>query len=168
VLLAGAEKINVNSAAVKRPELIAEASYAFGAQAVVLSMDVLQVESTSQIPSGYEIVINGGRTPMGIDAIEWAKRGEDLGAGELVINSIDADGTKEGYEIKLTRRIAEAVTTPVIASGGGGTPEHLYDVLTEGKADAALVASMLHYGEYTVGEIKRDLADRGLNIRRTS
>jgi len=168
VLLAGAEKVNVNSAAVKRPELIAEASYAFGAQAVVLSMDVLQVEPTPQIPSGYEIVINGGRTPMGIDAIEWAKRGEELGAGELVVNSIDADGTKEGYEINLTRTIAEAVAIPVIASGGGGTPEHLYDVLTEGKADAALVASMLHYGEYTVGEIKRDLVARGLNIRLTN
>jgi len=167
VLLAGAEKINVNSAAVKRPELIAEASYAFGAQAVVLSMDVLRVEPTSQIPSGYEIVINGGRTPMGIDAIEWAKRGEELGAGELVINSIDADGTKEGYEINLTRTIAEAVTIPVIASGGGGTPDHLHEVLTEGRADAALVASMLHYGEYTVGEIKQDLAARGLNIRLT-
>jgi len=165
VLLAGAEKVNVNSAAVKRPELIAEASYAFGAQAVVLSMDVLRVEPISQIPSGYEIVINGGRTPMGIDAIEWAKRGEELGAGELVINSIDADGTKEGYEINLTRTIAEAVTIPVIASGGGGTPDHLYEVLTEGRADAALVASMLHYGEYTVGEIKQDLAARGLNIR---
>ncbi len=165
VLLAGAEKINVNSAAVKRPELIAEAAYAFGAQAVVLSMDVLWVEPTSQIPSGYEIVINGGRTPMGIDAIEWAQRGEELGAGELVINSIDADGTKEGFEINLTRTIAEAVTIPVIASGGGGTPDHLYEVLTAGKADAALVASMLHYGEYTVGEIKRDLATRGLNIR---
>jgi cyclase len=165
VLLAGAEKINVNSAAVKRPELISETSYAFGAQAVVLSMDVLQVAPTPQIPSGYEIVINGGRTPMGIDAIEWAQRGEELGAGELVINSIDADGTKEGYEINLTRTIAEVVTIPVIASGGGGTPDHLYDVLTDGKADAALVASMLHYGEYTVGEIKQDLAARGLNIR---
>jgi len=165
VLLAGAEKVNVNSAAVKRPKLITEASYAFGAQAVVLSMDVLRVVPSRQIPSGYQIVINGGRTPMGIDAIEWARRGEELGAGELVVNSIDADGTKEGYEIILTRTIAEAVTIPVIASGGGGRPEHLYEVLTEGKADAALVASMLHYGEYTVAEIKRDLAERGLNIR---
>ncbi len=168
VLLAGAEKVNVNSAAVQRPELIAEAAYAFGAQAVVLSMDVLQVQATAQIPSGYEIVINGGRAPMGIDAIEWARRGEGLGAGELVINSIDADGTKDGYEINLTRSIAEAVSIPVIASGGGGTPAHLYEVLTKGKADAALVASMLHYGEYTVGEIKRELARRGLNIRLTT
>lgn len=167
VLLAGAEKINVNSAAVKNPQLIAEASYAFGAQAVVLSMDVLRVEKSEKIPSGYEIVINGGRTPMGLDAIQWAQRGEELGAGELVVNSIDADGTKQGYELTLTRQIAEAVGIPVIASGGGGKPEHLYDVLTEGKADAALVASMLHYGEYTIGQIKSYLVGRGLKIRMT-
>ena len=166
VLLAGAEKVNVNSAAVKRPELISEASRAFGAQAVVLSMDILRVKPTPAIASGYEIVINGGRTRMRLDAIEWARRGEELGAGELVVNSIDADGTKEGYELELTRMIAEAVTIPVIASGGGGKPEHLFDVLTEGKADAALVASMLHYEEYTVGEIKTYLADRGLKIRK--
>jgi cyclase len=165
VLLAGAEKINLNSAAVKNPQLIAEASSAFGAQAVVLSMDVLRVPATKEIPSGYEIVINGGRTPMGLDAIQWAQRGQELGAGELVVNSIDADGTKEGYELKLTRMIAEAVNVPVIASGGGGKPEHLYDVLTEGKADAALVASMLHYGEYSVAQIKNHLASRGLKIR---
>lgn len=165
VLLAGAEKINVNSAAVKNPQLIADASKAFGAQCVVLSMDVLQVPVSDKIPSGYEIVINGGRTHMGIDAIEWAKRGEELGAGELVVNSIDADGTKEGYEINLTRAIAEATTIPVIASGGGGTPEHMYQVLTEGKADAALIASMLHYGEYTVKEVKQYLHDRGVKIR---
>jgi len=165
VLLAGAEKINVNSAAVKRPTLITEASMAFGAQAVVLSMDALKVEPSVKIPSGYEIVINGGRTPMGIDALEWAQRGEEMGAGELVVNSIDADGTKDGYELTLTRKIAESVTIPVIASGGGGKPSHLFDVLTKGKADAALVASMLHYGEYTVGEIKEALAKRGLNIR---
>lgn len=167
VLLAGAEKINVNSAAVKNPQLIADCSKAFGAQCVVLSMDVKQVPVSDEIPSGYEIVINGGRTPMGIDAIEWAKRGEELGAGELVVNSIDADGTKDGYELTLTRMIVEATTIPVIASGGGGTPEHLYDVLTEGKADAALIASMLHYGEYTVDEVKKYLYDRGVKIRKT-
>jgi cyclase len=128
-------------------------------------MDVLRVEKSPQIPSGYEIVINGGRTPMGLDAIQWAQKGQELGAGELVVNSIDADGTKEGYELTLTRQIAEAVTIPVIASGGGGKPEHLYQVLTEGKADAALVASMLHYGEYTVGQIKEYLAKRGLKVR---
>ena len=166
VLLAGAEKINVNSAAVRRPELIREAADAFGSQAVVLSMDVLRVEPVSGLESGYEIVIEGGRRRMGIDAIEWAKRGEALGAGELVINSIDADGTKEGYELKLTRMISEAVSIPVIASGGGGTPEHLYDVLTEGKADAALVASMLHYDEYSIDEIKEYLIGRGIKIRK--
>ena len=165
VLLAGAEKVNVNSAAVKNPQLIAEASKAFGAQAVVLSMDVLQVDATAAIPSGYEIVIHGGRKPMGIDALEWAKRGEGLGAGEIVVNSIDADGTKAGYEIRLTRMIADAVRIPVIASGGGGKPEHLCDVLTEGHADAALIASMLHYNEYTVSEIKTYLADWGIKIR---
>lgn len=165
VLLAGAEKINVNSAAVKNPRLIADASKAFGAQCVVLSMDVLRVDVSDKISSGYEIVINGGRTPMGIDAVQWAKRGEELGAGELVINSIDADGTKEGYEITLTRTIAETVTIPVIASGGGGKPEHLYDVLTEGKADAALIASMLHYDEYTIREVKEYLSGRGIKIR---
>jgi cyclase len=165
VLLAGAEKVNVNSAAVKNPQLIADASRSFGAQCVVLSMDVRAVPATLQMPSGYEIVINGGRTPMGLDAIEWAKRGEQLGAGEIVINSMDADGTKQGYELKLTRRIADAVRVPVIASGGGGTPEHLYDVLTEGHADAALVASMLHYGTHTIREIKEYLRQRGLKIR---
>ena len=167
VLLAGAEKVNVNSAAVKNPRLIADAAAAFGAQAVVLSLDVKRVPASAEIPSGYEIVINGGRTPMGLDAIAWAKQGEALGAGELVVNSIDADGTREGYEIRLTRLIAEAVTIPVIASGGGGKPEHLYEVLTEGRADAALVASMLHYGEYTVPEIKDYLLGRGIKMRRT-
>ena len=165
VIKAGAEKININSAAVKRPELIAETSAAFGAQCVVLSMDVLQVEKSALIPSGYEVVINGGRTPMGVDAIEWAIKGEKLGAGELVVNSIDADGTKEGYELNLTRQIVEAVSIPVIASGGGGTPEHMYEVLTKGKADAALIASMLHYGEYTVAEVKEYLRNRGIAIR---
>jgi cyclase len=165
VLLAGAEKVNVNTAAVSRPELISEASEAFGAQCVVLSMDVLAVPVTQKIPSGYEIVTHGGRTRTGLDAVEWARRGEQLGAGELVVNSIDADGTKEGYEIRLTRMIAEAVGIPVIASGGGGTPEHLYRVLTEGKADAALVASILHYGEYSVRQIKEYLRDKGLPIR---
>lgn len=163
--LAGAEKINVNSAAVKRPEIISEISAAIGAQSTILSMDVLRVEPSSAIPSGYEIVINGGRTRMGLDAIEWAKRGVALGAGELVVNSIDADGTREGYELNLTRRVAESVSVPVIASGGAGKPEHLYQVLTDGKADAALVASMVHYGDYTVGDLKRYLAERGVKVR---
>jgi len=165
VLLAGAEKVNFNSAAVKNPAIIPESSRAFGAQCVVLSMDVRRVAATPQVPSGYEIVINGGRSPMGIDALEWAKKGEQLGAGELVVNSIDADGTRQGYEINLTRSIAESVSIPVIASGGGGKPEHLYEVLTEGKADAALVASVLHYGEYTVAALKHYLAGRGVKVR---
>lgn len=163
--LAGAEKINVNSAAVKTPKIIREISDAIGAQSTILSMDVLRTDVTASIPSGYEIVINGGRTRMGLDAIEWAKRGVELGAGELVVNSIDADGTREGYEITLTRLVAEAVSVPVIASGGAGKPEHLYDVLTEGKADAALVASMVHYGDYTVGDLKAHLQSRGVKVR---
>ncbi|NCP87711.1 MAG: imidazole glycerol phosphate synthase subunit HisF [Anaerolineae bacterium CG_4_9_14_3_um_filter_57_17] len=166
VLLAGAEKINVNSAAVQRPNLIAETAKAFGAQAVVLSMDVLRVEKSPKIPSGYEIVIHGGRTRTGLDAIAWARRGESLGAGEMVVNSIDADGTKTGYELTLTRLIAEAVGVPVIASGGGGQPEHLYAALTTGKADAVLVASMLHFGEFNVSQIKKYLAEQGIKVRR--
>lgn len=163
--LAGAEKINVNSAAVQNPALITECSRAIGAQSVVLSMDVKRVAKTAELPSGYEIVIHGGRTPTGKDAIAWAKLGEALGAGELVVNSIDADGTREGYEIALTRSIADAVSIPVIASGGAGKPEHLYEVLTLGHADAALVASMVHYGDYTVGELKAYLHAKGLPVR---
>ena len=163
--LAGAEKINVSSAAVQRPTLIAECAEAVGDQNVVLSMDILQVGRSADIPSGYEVVINGGRTRMGLDALAWARTGEQLGAGELVVNSIDADGTKAGYELALTALIAEAVRIPVIASGGAGKPEHLYDALTVGKADAALVASMVHYGEYRVSELKQDLHQRGLKMR---
>jgi cyclase len=163
--LAGAEKVNVNSAAVKDPGLIQRCSDAIGAQSVVLSMDVRRTERTASIPSGYEIVINGGRKPMGLDALEWARRGESLGAGELVVNSIDADGTREGYEIELTRSIADTVTVPVIASGGAGKPEHLYEVLTDGHADAALVASMVHYGDYTVRGLKEYLRARGIKVR---
>lgn len=165
VLMAGAEKINVNTAAVQNPKLISEISEAFGAQCAILSMDVLKVEVSDQIPSGYEIVIHGGRTHTGIDALWWAKEGERLGAGEIVVNSIDADGVKQGYEIQLTRMIADAVRIPIIASGGAGKPEHLYEVLTEGHADAALVASIVHYGEYTVKQLKDYLAGRGLPIR---
>jgi cyclase len=167
VLLAGAEKVNVNTAAVAHPQLIAEASRAFGAQCVVLSMDVLAVPRSQAAPSGYEIVTFGGRNRTGIDALEWARRGEELGAGELVVHSIDADGTREGYEITLTRRIAESVGIPVIASGGGGKPEHLHRVLTEGKADAALVASLLHYGLTTVAELKGFLDQQGVKVRLT-
>jgi len=166
VLEAGAEKVNYNSAAVKRPELLAEAARAFGAQCVVLSMDVMRTAPSPTIPSGFEVVIHGGRLRQGLDAIEWARRAEQLGAGEIVVNSIDADGTREGYDLEVTRRIADAVALPVIASGGGGENEHLHRVLTEGHADAALVASMLHYGSHTVAGIKSYLAERGLRIRK--
>jgi cyclase len=161
---AGAEKINVNTAAVERPELIREISAAVGAQSTILSIDVLRV-SGRQTPSGFEIVTHGGRNHTGKDALVWAREGERLGAGEIVVNSIDADGTKDGYDIELTRAVAEAVSVPVIASGGAGKPEHLYEVLTEGGADAALVASMLHYREYRVSELKQYLHDRGVKIR---
>jgi cyclase len=162
--LAGAEKINVNSAAVERPALIAECAEAIGNQNIVLSMDI-KVAAPDAFPSGYQIVIHGGRTPTRLDALEWALEGERLGAGELVINSIDADGTRAGYALDLTRLLSEAVRIPVIASGGAGKPEHLYDVLTQGKADAALVASMVHYGDYRVSELKTYLHDRGIKMR---
>jgi len=163
--LAGAEKINVNSAAIRRPDLIDECAMSIGNQNVVLSMDVLKSLPSSSIPSGYEIVIDGGRTRTGKDALAWAREGEKRGAGELVVNSIDADGTKNGYEIFLTSMISNSVRIPVIASGGAGTPEHLSEVFSKGKADAALVASMLHYGEYTISEIKSHLRADGHQVR---
>ena len=163
--LAGAEKINVNSAAIRRPDLIDECAMSIGNQNVVLSMDVLKSAPSSSLPSGYEIVIDGGRTRTGKDALAWAHEGEKRGAGELVVNSIDADGTKAGYEIFLTSMISDSVRIPVIASGGAGTPEHLSEVFSEGKADAALVASMLHYGEYTIAEIKSHLSASGHQVR---
>ena len=163
--LAGAEKINVNSAAIRRPDLIDECAMSIGNQNVVLSMDVLKSAPSSSLPSGYEIVIDGGRTRTGKDALAWAHEGERRGAGELVVNSIDADGTKAGYEICLTSMISDSVRIPVIASGGAGTPEHLSEVFSEGKADAALVASMLHYGEYTIAEIKSHLNANGHQVR---
>ena len=163
--LAVAEKINVNSAAIRRPDLIDECAMSIGNQNVVLSMDVLKSAPSSSLPSGYEIVIDGGRTRTGKDALAWAHEGEKRGAGELVVNSIDADGTKAGYEIFLTSMISNSVRIPVIASGGAGTPEHLSEVFSEGKADAALVASMLHYGEYTISEIKSHLNANGHQVR---
>ena len=163
--LAGAEKINVNSAAVRRPALIAECAAAIGNQNVVLSMDVRRADAGAELPSGYEIVVDGGRQPMGLDALAWALEGERLGAGELVVNAIDADGTRAGYDLGLTRLLSEAVRVPVIASGGAGEPAHLYDVLTDGKADAALVASMVHYGDHTVSGLKRYLHRRGVKVR---
>ena len=165
VLLAGAEKISINSAAVKNPALISEGAAAFGSQAVVVGMDVKQVPARESVPSGYEVVINGGRTFMDMDALAWARRCEELGAGELCINSIDADGTKEGYELTLTRSIVDVVRIPVIASGGAGSPAHMLDALTKGGASAALIASIVHYGEYTIPEIKEYLARHGCKVR---
>jgi len=167
VLLAGAEKVSVNSAAVLDPGVIARGAEAFGSQCVVLGMDVKRVAPRPEILSGYEVVINGGRTGMGMDALEWARRAEALGAGEICLNSIDADGTQAGYELDLTALISGAVTIPVIASGGAGRPEHLRDVLTAGKADAALVASMVHYGTCTIPDLKRYLSGCGIPVRGT-
>ncbi len=167
VLLAGAEKVSVNSAAVKDPEIISRGAEAFGSQCIVLAMDVKRVMPSAAIPSGYEMVINGGRTDTGLDALAWARRAESLGAGEICLNSIDADGTQDGYELTLTSLISEQVNIPVIASGGAGSIDHIYEVLTKGKADAALVASVVHYNTFTVREIKESLHARGVKVRMT-
>ncbi|MDE0087672.1 MAG: imidazole glycerol phosphate synthase subunit HisF [Candidatus Poribacteria bacterium] len=167
VLLAGAEKVSIDSGAVRNPGIISEGARAFGSQCVVLSMQVKKVSKSEQIPSGYEIYIDGGRKPVGWDALEWSARGVDLGAGEIVVNSIDADGTKAGYELELTGAIADLVPIPVIASGGAGNPQHLRDVFVESSADAAIVASITHYGEFTIEGIKTYLADEGVSVRDT-
>ncbi len=161
-ILAGAEKVSLNSQAVKNPQLIKEGAKVFGRQCIVLGMDAAR---DSKMPSGYRVFINGGRVQTELDALQWAKDAVSLGAGEIVLNSIDADGTRDGYEINLTRMISENVSVPVIASGGGGKPEHLAKVLTEGKADAALIASMVHSGEYTISSIKEALAKDGIPVR---
>ncbi len=166
VLLAGAEKVSVNSAAVQHPEIISQGAEAFGSQCIVLGMDVKHVGKSDTIPSGYEIVINGGRTYMGMDALDWAIRGQALGAGEICLNSIDADGTQDGYELNLTALISSHVDIPVIASGGAGALEHISDVLTIGKADAALIASIVHYGTYQISEIKSYLESQNIKIRK--
>jgi cyclase len=162
VLLAGAEKVSVNSPAVRTPRLIAEGAGLFGSQCVVLGMDAL---ADPAMRCGYRVVIDGGRTPTDLDALEWAREAERLGAGEIVLNSIDADGTRQGYELALTRMISRAVGIPVVASGGAGTPDHLVDVLREGGADAALVASMVHFGAYRIADIKERLRGAGVPVR---
>lgn len=161
-ILAGAEKISLNSQAVKNPSLITEGASVFGNQCIVLGMDAAKDE---QMPSGYRVYINGGRIATELDALEWAKKAVSLGAGEIVLNSIDADGTKAGYELTLTKMIAENVDVPVIASGGGGTVQHMADVLTKGKADAALIATMVHSGQFSIPGIKAELAKDGIPIR---
>ncbi|MCX5834034.1 MAG: imidazole glycerol phosphate synthase subunit HisF [Deltaproteobacteria bacterium] len=166
VILAGAEKVSVNSGAVENPRIINEGARAFGSQCIVLGMDVKKVDRSAKTPSGYEIVIQGGRKYTGIDALRWAKEVENLGAGEICLNSIDADGTLDGYELELTHLISTNVKIPVIASGGAGKAEHLLDVLTQGAADAALIASIVHFGTYTIGGLKEYLKGRGVKVRR--
>lgn len=159
LLLAGADKISVNSAAVKKPELLSEGASRFGAQCIVLAIDARRRDS------GWEVYVNGGRIPTGLDAVEWAMRGVDLGAGEILLTSMDADGTLAGYNLELTRAIAEAVSVPVIASGGAGTVSHFAKVLTEGKADAALAASLFHDGKLRISELKSELKSLNIPIR---
>ena len=161
LLRAGADKVSINSQAVLNPGLIGAGADRFGSQCIVLSMDVLW--NTER--GFYEIVTHGGRNRTGMEVIEWASAGVKFGAGELVVNSIDADGTRDGYELRLTRMVAEAVSVPVVASGGAGCLEDMYQVLSEGRADAALAASIFHYGDFTVGDAKRYLAERGVAVR---
>ena len=164
VLLAGAEKVSVNSLAVEKPDLIAEGAKVFGSQCIVLGMDPVKADDP-RFPSGYEITIRGFRERTGMDALEWAKRAEELGVGEIVVNSVDADGTRAGFELNITSMISTSVNIPVVASGGAGTPQHLVEVFTEGRADAAIIASMIHTGEYTIAQIKDDLVKAGIPIR---
>ena len=159
LLLAGADKVSVNSAAVKRPELLSEGAARFGAQCVVLAIDARRVDSH------WEVYVNGGRVPTGFDAVEWAARGVLLGAGEILLTSMDADGTLAGFDLDLTRTVAEAVSVPVISSGGAGTVAHFAEVLTRGKADAALAASLFHDGKLSVTEVKRELQRQNIPVR---
>lgn len=160
MLKAGADKTSLNTAAVKNPSVIREGAEKFGRQCVVLAVDARRSGDHR-----WEVYVNGGRTPTGIDCLEWVKRATELGAGEILLTSMDADGTKSGYDIELTRAVSEAVDVPVIASGGAGKLEHFYDVLTEGKADAVLAASVFHYGTFTVREVKEYLKSRGVEVR---
>ena len=160
LLREGADKISVNSAAIMRPELISEAADKFGSQCVVVAID-----ATRRPDGGWNIYKNGGRVDMGVDAVEWAMKADKLGAGEILLTSMDCDGTKNGYDLELTRTIAENVSIPVIASGGAGTKEHFYDALTEGKADAVLAASLFHYKELEISDLKGYLRERGVSVR---
>lgn len=161
ILREGADKVAVNSAAIQNPNLISEAALKFGNQCVVVAIDAKRRADGS----GWNIYKNGGRVDMGIDAVEWAMKANELGAGEILLTSMDCDGTKNGYDIELTRTISENVSIPVIASGGAGTKEHFYDALTEGKADAALAASLFHYKELEINEVKQYLRDREVSVR---
>ena len=160
LLKAGADKVSVNTSALATPELIREGAEKFGSQCIVVSIDAKRIA-----PDRWEVFSHGGRKPTGLDAVTWARRAVELGAGEIVLNSIDADGTKAGYDLVITRRISEAVNVPVVASGGAGNLEHMAAVLSEGKADAVLAASIFHFGEYTVGQVKEFLAAREIPVR---
>jgi imidazole glycerol-phosphate synthase subunit HisF len=162
ILATGADKVSINSAALANPDLISEAATQFGSQCVVVAIDP---KKTGNTPSGWEVHVHGGKTPTGIDAIAWAEEVARRGAGEILLTSMDADGTKSGYDLELTRRVADLVPIPVIASGGAGTPQHLIDALTEGGASAVLLSSILHYGEYTIESLKREMQDAGLPMR---
>ncbi len=164
VILAGAEKVSVNSLAVRNPGIIAEGAKAFGAQCIVLGMDPVK-SGNPACPSGYEITTRGFRDFTGMDAVEWAKMAADLGAGEIVVNSVDADGTRAGFEKQITRMIAEAVGVPVVASGGAGKPEHFPEVFKETNCDAAIVAGMIHSGEYSISQIKEAMLAAGVSVR---
>ena len=162
ILREGADKVSVNSAAILNPELVSEAADKFGSQCVVVAIDAKRRKDAQ----GWTIYKNGGRVDMGIDAVEWAMKAEKLGAGEILLTSMDCDGTKDGYDIELTRTISENVSIPVIASGGAGKKEHFYDALTEGKADAVLAASLFHFNELQISDLKEYLAGRGISVRR--
>lgn len=171
LIQAGAEKVSLNSAAVKNPQLIAAVSRKFGRCATVVNIDPRRMQKRvpgkeDTLEVWWEVHINGGRVPTGLEAVAWARRVEELGAGEIVLTSMDADGTKAGYDLEMTRAVADAVRIPVVASGGAGCPEHLFQVLTVGGADAALAASIFHYNDYGIPATKRYLADRGVPIRR--
>lgn len=160
LLRAGADKISVNSAAVRNPQLINDAAYKFGSQCVVCAIDAKRSES-----GGWEVYLNGGRIPTGIDAVKWAVEAEKRGAGEILLTSMDCDGQKKGYDLELTRAVSESVGVPVIASGGAGAKEHFYDAFTVGKADAVLAASLFHFNEIPIGELKEYLRDREIPVR---
>src|SRR5579862_6310810 len=162
LIQAGAEKVSINSAAVRNPGLVTEVSGKFGRCATVVNIDPRRVRQGERVT--WEVHVNGGRIPTGLEAVAWARRVEELGAGEIVLTSMDADGTKAGYDLEMTRAVAEAVSIPVVASGGAGKPEHLFDAFTAG-ADAALAASIFHYDEYSIPVTKRYLAERGVNVR---
>ncbi len=160
LLEAGADKVSINTAAVKNPGLVYEGAKRFGSQCIVVAIDAKR-----RADGGWEVYTHGGRKPTGLDAVEWARRVEELGAGEILLTSMDKDGTKSGYDIELTRAVAEAVKIPVIASGGAGRKEHFYEAFTEGKADACLAASLFHFKELTVPELKAFLKERGIHVR---